>query len=211
MPNLKPGPQVASSCEWNFSTATCGASQGFCMDGDKPEGGQWNFDAENRKPAKRDLRNSTASAFPPDSITREVIEMVDCTFRRSHGSHRNLRFCGDPCRCPEAARAFSGPCTCRTSAIIRMPCSPGEPFLWHSILSPYINSGLLDPLELCHEVEERYRNGQGAAQRCGRLYPADHRLARICTGHLLAGRARLCNRRNALGATQTASRILLDR
>ena len=25
---------------------------GLLMDGDKPEGGQWNFDAENRKPAK---------------------------------------------------------------------------------------------------------------------------------------------------------------
>jgi deoxyribodipyrimidine photolyase-related protein len=35
----------------------------------------------------------------------------------------------------------------------------GEPFLWHSILSPYINSGLLDPLELCREVEARYRKG----------------------------------------------------
>jgi deoxyribodipyrimidine photolyase-related protein len=36
----------------------------------------------------------------------------------------------------------------------------GEPFLWHSILSPYINSGLLDPLELCREVEVRYRAGK---------------------------------------------------
>jgi deoxyribodipyrimidine photolyase-related protein len=34
-----------------------------------------------------------------------------------------------------------------------------EPFLWHSILSPYINSGLLDPLELCRNVEARYREG----------------------------------------------------
>ena len=35
----------------------------------------------------------------------------------------------------------------------------GEPFLSHSILSPYINSGLLDPLELCREVERRYSAG----------------------------------------------------
>jgi deoxyribodipyrimidine photolyase-related protein len=35
----------------------------------------------------------------------------------------------------------------------------GEPFLWHSILSPYLNSGLLDPLALCVEVEARYRKG----------------------------------------------------
>ena len=36
----------------------------------------------------------------------------------------------------------------------------GEPFLWHSILSPYINSGLLDPLELCRAVEVQYRAGK---------------------------------------------------
>jgi deoxyribodipyrimidine photolyase-related protein len=35
----------------------------------------------------------------------------------------------------------------------------GEPFLWHSILSPYLNSGLLDPLALCRKVEARYRAG----------------------------------------------------
>lgn len=36
----------------------------------------------------------------------------------------------------------------------------GEPFLWHSILSPYINSGLLDPLDLVRKVEQRYRDGK---------------------------------------------------
>jgi len=33
----------------------------------------------------------------------------------------------------------------------------GQPRLWHAQLSPYLNSGLLDPLELCRAVEERYR------------------------------------------------------
>ena len=35
-----------------------------------------------------------------------------------------------------------------------------EPFLWHSILSPYLNAGLLDPLALCQEVDRRYRAGK---------------------------------------------------
>ena len=33
------------------------------------------------------------------------------------------------------------------------------PFLWHSLLSPYINCGLLDPLDLCRGVEASYRAG----------------------------------------------------
>jgi deoxyribodipyrimidine photolyase-related protein len=36
----------------------------------------------------------------------------------------------------------------------------GERFLWHSILSPYINSGLLDPLDLCRRAEAEYRAGR---------------------------------------------------
>jgi deoxyribodipyrimidine photolyase-related protein len=36
----------------------------------------------------------------------------------------------------------------------------GEPFLWHSILSPYLNTGLLDPLELCRAVEAQYQAGK---------------------------------------------------
>jgi deoxyribodipyrimidine photolyase-related protein len=36
----------------------------------------------------------------------------------------------------------------------------GQPRLWHAHLSPYLNSGLLDPLELCRAVEERYREGR---------------------------------------------------
>ena len=35
-----------------------------------------------------------------------------------------------------------------------------QPFLWHSILSPYLNCGLLDPLELCRAVEKAWRDGK---------------------------------------------------
>ena len=36
----------------------------------------------------------------------------------------------------------------------------GETFLWHAVLSPYINAGLLDPLDLCRKVEARYAKGE---------------------------------------------------
>ena len=35
----------------------------------------------------------------------------------------------------------------------------GEAFLYHSVLSIYINVGLLDPLEVCRRVEAAYRAG----------------------------------------------------
>ncbi len=36
----------------------------------------------------------------------------------------------------------------------------GEPFLYHSILSLYINVGLLDPLDICRRAERAYRDGK---------------------------------------------------
>ncbi len=56
------------------------------LDGDKPEGGQWNFDAENRKPAKRDLMMPKPLHFEPDTITRDVIEMVQARFPAKYGT-----------------------------------------------------------------------------------------------------------------------------
>jgi deoxyribodipyrimidine photolyase-related protein len=36
----------------------------------------------------------------------------------------------------------------------------GQPYLWHAHLSPYINSGLLDTVDLCRAVEAEYRAGR---------------------------------------------------
>ena len=35
----------------------------------------------------------------------------------------------------------------------------GEKFLYHSLLSPYINAGLLDPLAVCQRVEQAWKDG----------------------------------------------------
>ena len=58
-----------------------------------------------------------------------------------------------------AAAAFPRP---RAAVVRRLRGRDADrqPFLWHSVLSPYINSGLLDPLELCRAVEARYRAGK---------------------------------------------------
>jgi deoxyribodipyrimidine photolyase-related protein len=35
-----------------------------------------------------------------------------------------------------------------------------QPLLWHALISPYLNNGLLDPLEVCRAVEAEYRAGR---------------------------------------------------
>jgi deoxyribodipyrimidine photolyase-related protein len=53
---------------------------GLLMNGDAPEGGQWNFDAENRKPAKRDLTMPKPLHFAPNAVTQDVIQMVESRY-----------------------------------------------------------------------------------------------------------------------------------
>ena len=33
----------------------------------------------------------------------------------------------------------------------------GEPWMWHSLLSVYINCGLLDPLDVCRRAQAQWR------------------------------------------------------
>jgi deoxyribodipyrimidine photolyase-like uncharacterized protein len=63
------------------------------MDDDKPAGGQWNFDADNREafgpqgPGPIPAR----ATFKPDVITQEVITLVDTRFARLRALPGQLR------------------------------------------------------------------------------------------------------------------------
>jgi len=58
---------------------------GLLMQGNDPIGGQWNFDKDNRKPAKADLFMPRPMRFDPDDITQDVIHMVQSEFPSRFG------------------------------------------------------------------------------------------------------------------------------
>ena len=136
------------------------AETGLLMDAGKPVGGQWNYDRENRKPASRDLMMPRPLSFAPDAITREVIALVKRRFGHHPGKLDD-----------DFAYAVTAGDAERQAAHFLRHALPSfgdyedamltdEPHLWHSILSPYINSGLLDPLDLCRRAEAEYRAGR---------------------------------------------------
>ena len=133
---------------------------GLLMDGDKPEGGNWNYDKANRKPPPGGtLDMPRPIRFRPDDVTREVLDMVAERFADHPGSLDEFHFAVSHEEAMRAKRQFlDHGLACFGDYQDAM--LTGEPFLWHSILSPYLNSGLLDPLDLCREVEERYRAGK---------------------------------------------------
>ncbi|MEA3388064.1 MAG: cryptochrome/photolyase family protein, partial [Pseudomonadota bacterium] len=67
---------------------------GLLLDRDgQPEGGQWNYDADNRKPAPgRDLLMPQPIRFRPDSVTKEVLAMVADRFADHIGSLDHFHF-----------------------------------------------------------------------------------------------------------------------
>ena len=132
---------------------------GLLMDGDKPVGGKWNFDSENRKPAKNDLLIPKPLHIAPDDITREVIEMVEARFADHLGKTAQFGFAVTRDDALKQQTYFLDHAL-PLFGDYQDAMLTGEPFLWHSILSPYINTGLLGSLELCREVEARYEAGK---------------------------------------------------
>ena len=61
---------------------------GILMEGKKPIGGQWNFDADNRESFGKDGPQNVPKrfGFKPSKITREVIEMVQAHYPEHPGS-----------------------------------------------------------------------------------------------------------------------------
>ena len=131
---------------------------GLLMDGKTPEGGQWNYDSENRKPAKGERHIPKPLAFQVDAITQDVIDMVKVRFADHVGHIDNFGFAVTRADALEQQAHFLDHALPHFGDY-QDAMLTGEPFMWHSILSPYINSGLLDPLELCRNVEARYRQG----------------------------------------------------
>lgn len=132
---------------------------GLLMDEDKPVDGRWNFDKDNRKPAKADLLMPRPLRFAPDAITHEVIALVEERFADHPGNLKGFDYAvtaEDAER--QAANFFAN--ALPQFGDYEDAMLTGERFLWHSILSPYINSGLLDPLDLCQRAEAEYREGR---------------------------------------------------
>jgi deoxyribodipyrimidine photolyase-related protein len=132
---------------------------GLLMQDGKPAGGRWNFDKDNRKPAKPDLLMPRPLRFPPNAITQEVIALVEMRFADHPGSLEGFDYAVTTADAERQAASFFADALPQFGDYEDAMLT-GERFLWHSILSPYINSGLLDPLDLCRRAEAEFRAGR---------------------------------------------------
>ncbi|TFL18848.1 cryptochrome/photolyase family protein [Jannaschia formosa] len=131
---------------------------GLMMEGDKPAGGKWNYDHDNRKPPKHGLDAPGPMRFAPDETTQEVLDLVRARFGNRYGSLDGFWFATEPAQARRALAHFverSLPLYGDyQDAMVR-----GAPFLFHALLSPYINAGLLGWREVCEAAEAAWRAG----------------------------------------------------
>ena len=131
---------------------------GLLMEGDEPAGGRWNFDSENRKPAETDLFMPRPLDVEPDATTRAVLELVEARFPDGFGTLTPFRFAVTTEDAEAALERFIDEALPRFGDY-QDAMLTGEKYLYHSVLSPYINAGLLDPLHVCRKAEQAFLDG----------------------------------------------------
>ena len=130
------------------------------MDRKKPLLGKWNFDVENRgsfgKPGPDRLRVCTT--YPPDVITREVIETVNRVFSDHPGELHSFDFPVTPQQASEALDDFIAN-TLPLFGRYQDAMWTDEPVLYHSRLSAAMNLKLLNPRVVVRAAEQAYFDG----------------------------------------------------
>lgn len=131
---------------------------GWLMNGDQPEGGQWNYDVENRKTLPADLELPQRKHFKPDKITIQVMTLVDQRYNDHFGELQSFGWGVTRQYALVALEHFIVDCLSRFGDY-QDAMKAGEDLMFHAVLSPYINIGLLDPGEVCEAAVDAYHKG----------------------------------------------------
>ena len=134
----------------------------------RPVGGEWNYDPLNRQTfrqyaASGRMQREVPGRETPDEITQEVIVAVEREFAGHPGRARDFWFPVDRAgalrwleRFVEERLASFGPW--------EDVSAQGQPVLYHSVLSPLLNLGLLHPRECVERVLRAFEEGRAPIQ-----------------------------------------------
>jgi deoxyribodipyrimidine photolyase-related protein len=128
------------------------------MDGNRPVGGKWNLDKQNRRPPSKELRPPPPTKCVADAITKSVFDLVREKFPDHFGDLEPFHFGVTRKQALQKLKDFLH---------MRLPyfgeyqdaMLQGEPWMYHSIISHYLNCGLLEPLEVIKAAECTYNEG----------------------------------------------------
>jgi deoxyribodipyrimidine photolyase-related protein len=124
-----------------------------------PAGGQWNYDKENRKSPPRGMKSPQRISHKKDSITRDVLKLVESRFSGNFGRLQPFHYAVTRKEALQELNHFIEGLL-RYFGDYQDAMVTGEPYLYHSLLSSYLNAGLLLPLEICRMAEKAYHEGK---------------------------------------------------
>jgi len=126
------------------------------MDGSRPEGGKWSFDPENRKSLPESVEPPKLPELNENRSLERGRQYVLENFSDNPGSLDNFIF---PVNRKEAINWLDDFLTKRLKGFgdYQDAISREDSFLFHSLLSPLINIGLLKPMEVVNEAVDAYR------------------------------------------------------
>lgn len=130
---------------------------GYLMNGDKPEGGEWNYDEDNRESLPKGYSVPDITSLEPDAITEEVIKLISDRYQNHFGKLEGFKYAATREQALQLLDEFIeerladfGP--------YEDAMATDEPTLLHSTLSLYLNNGLLLPWEICERAIQAYEN-----------------------------------------------------
>ena len=128
------------------------------MAGDKPEGGKWSLDELNRQPLPKNIK-IPALPVVTEANFESAAKDVESFYPSNAGSTKDFWL---PTTHGEAEHWLKDFIKHRLSNFgpYEDAMSSGEAFLFHSVLSPMLNTGLLTPVQVLDSAAREYKKGQ---------------------------------------------------
>lgn len=126
---------------------------------DKPLGGKWSFDAENRKAPPKELELKEMVKHDPGEHFEAVKDIVEKNFKDHPGSLDDFWLATSRRSALSDLNHFIK-FNLRDFGDYQDAITNRDPFLFHSILSPYINIGFITPREVIDKVITEFESGK---------------------------------------------------
>ena len=133
----------------------------FMDESNKPISGIWNYDKDNRQGAKKiKVAIPSRKKFKPNKITIDVMVDVQECFPSSIGDLENFNWVTTHDEAETLLEDFLDRFL-ENYGSFQDAISKDDSFLFHSLLSPYLNSGLLDPMQCIESAIKKYDESNG--------------------------------------------------
>ena len=126
---------------------------GVLMDGDQPAGGKWSFDKDNRKKVPQKMLGNIPELpkLKRDKIDNEATNYVQKHFADNWGGIDDLFYPTSHAEAKKWLRHFLKN-RFEHFGIYEDAIVEGQSWLWHSVLTPSLNIGLLTPTQVVKET-----------------------------------------------------------